>query len=260
MILKRRTRVSTRGNARWYASVLLGIWCGFVLGGTVDAVSPGSITSKDWPATEDAVKAHAEEVYHLVAAREAADFNSDGVVSYLEKDSYLVGVAMRNAEAFMTEFPYADRNHSATLDILEAKGVIRAITLIAYADRRPGAAEEPVLALEFCHAALDAQQWLLNDSLSQPRLEELDNIWSVLRRVQEEPHTYSVRMLDHGGPATQSGGKKHAHADRARYQELENNIAALEVKLATEEDPDEIAKLRLMLGKLEALLTRLEGS
>jgi len=259
MILKRPARFSTQGNAKWYASALLAIWCGFVLGGTVDAVSPGSATSKAWPATEEAVKTRAAEVYDLVAPREGADFSGDGVVSYLEKDTYLVGVAMRNAESFMTEFPYADRNHSGTLDILEAKGVLRAITLIAYADRRPEAAEEPVLALEFCHAALDAQQWLLSSSLTQPTHEELDNIWSILVRVRAKPGSYSIRMFDHGAPATDLS-RKHAYASGPRYQELENNITVLEAKLAGEQDPDEVAKLRLMLEKLEALLVRLEGS
>ena len=68
---------------------------------------------------------------------------------------------MDNADAFMEEFPYADRNQSGKLDFWEAHDTIRGVTLIAYADRRPGAAPGARLDLEFYHAALDAQAWLL---------------------------------------------------------------------------------------------------
>ncbi len=261
MILTMPTRFSReRKHRRHGLLLLLCVWGGFALTGTVDAVPKNGTMPSGWPATEESVKQRAVELYILVAEREQADFNGDGVLSYLEKDSYLVALATQNADAFMEEFPYADRNHSGNLDILEAKDVIRGITLIAYADRRPDAVTEHLLPLQFCHMALDAQRWLLDNATSEPSRETLDNIWSVLKRVEERPGSYSVRMLDHGAPGEVRDRGKCDRGERSRYQELENNIAVIQAELAAEHNADKIAKLRLMLAKLEALLGELEGS
>ena len=232
-------------------------WGGFALtGAAVDGHDTAA--EKAWPTTDQAVQERAAELYGIVAERKTADFDHDGVLSYLERDTYLVALAMDNAEAFMEEFPYADRNHSGSLDILEAKGVIRAVTLIAYADRRACAATEQMLPLEFCHAALEAQKWLLDHMTSEPSTEALDNIWSILKRVEDRPGSYSARMFDYGGPDPADNGDKCLREGRSRFQELENIIAVLESCLATTRDLGETAKLRLMLTKLEALLGKLK--
>ncbi|MCP4453048.1 MAG: M56 family metallopeptidase [Planctomycetes bacterium] len=236
---------------------LLVIWGGFTLTGANTAPPP--VKEATWTFTEAAVHERATEVYGRVATHEAADFNYDGVLTYLEKDTYLVSLAMHSAESFMEEFPYADRNHSGILDILEAHGVIRAITLIAYADRRADAATEQLLPLEFCHAALDAQAWLLDNVTQKPTPAELDPIWSVLCRVQGSPRSYGARMFNHGGPAPSENPVKPGPGERRQFQELENNIAALKARLMATRDPDETDKLRRMLSKLEAVLSRLEG-
>lgn len=43
-----------------------------------------------------------------------ADVNGDGLLTYVEKDAYLISLAMRRLQEFMDEFPYADRNQSGS--------------------------------------------------------------------------------------------------------------------------------------------------
>ena len=257
MILQPKRCTANRRLWRPLAFALLLVWAGFTLTGV--AAGPNQVWhDESRSATEEAVHKRAAAIYNLVNELGAADFNGDGVLSYLEKDTYLVALAMRNAGPFMNEFPYADRNHSGNLDIIEAKDVIRAITLVAYADRRACAATEHVLPLEFCHAALDAQEWLLANASSEPKPSELDPIWSVLCRIQERPTSYAVRMFDHGGPEQLKGRRKYDPSSHPQFHELEGNIAAIKERLATTSDPDRIAKLTLMLTKLETLLSKLQ--
>jgi len=257
MILQSKYCTANRRLWRPLVFAFLLAWAGFTLTGV--AAGPNQVWhDESRSATEEAVHKRAATTYKLVKELGAADFNRDGVLSYLEKDTYLVALAMRNAGPFMDEFPYADRNHSGNLDIIEAKDVIRAITLIAYADRRACAASEHVLPLEFCHAALDAQEWLLANASSDPKPSELDPIWSILCRIQERPTSYAVRMFDHGGPEQLKGRRKYDPDSHPQFHELEGNIAAIKEQLATTSDPDRIAKLTLMLTKLETLLLKLQ--
>ena len=195
-----------------------------------------------------------------MAGIDAADVDGDGLLTYLEKDTYLVALAMMRPDDFMREFPYAGRNQSGRLDYLEVYGVIRGITLVAYADRRPGAASEARLDLEFYHLALDAQEWLLEGEDLKPSEGELDNIWSVLKRVEGPPNLDHRRKLDHGGPGAGPKRRKGSLDESSRFQELETNISALEARLAAETDPVEAVRLREMLRKLEDILKMLKGN
>jgi hypothetical protein len=236
--------------------VFLLAWSGFALTGTA---GPEPVpTGPDWPITAPGVRARAAEAYAMTREHAAADVNRDGVLAYLEKDTYLVALAMDNATAFMDEFPYADRNRSGNLDILEARDVIRAVTLIAYADRRASAETESVLPLEFCHDALRAQEWLLAHVTAEPDPSALDNIWSILRRLQSPPGSYSARMLDHGGPVPTQPVRKRTPGGTHPFQELEGSIAALEARLAVAPDDETVVRLERMLTKLETLLARLQ--
>ena len=258
MILQSKHCPADRRLWRLLVFAFLFVWAGFTLTGI--AAGPNELWyDQSRSATEEAVQKRAVAIYNLVDELGAADFNHDGFLSYLEKDAYLIALAMRNAGAFMDEFPFADRNHSGNLDIIEAKDVIRAITLVAYADRRACAATEPVLPLEFCHAALDAQEWLLANSKSEPKPSELDQIWSVLRRIQERPTSYAVRMFDHGAPERLDERPKQDRSERRPFQELEGSIDVIKDRLATTTDPDQVARLTLMLTKLETILSKLQG-
>lgn len=258
MILESPTASSRRRTWGLSTLVLLLVWGSFTLTGA--NTGPMRTSKAKWLATEESVHERAAEVYALVAEHSAADINGDGVTSYLEKDTYLVALAMRNAEAFMEEFPYADRNHSGHLDILEANGVVRAITLIAYADRRASATTEHSLPLEFCHAALDAQIWLLDNQDQAPSAAESDQIWSILCRVRGSANSYSARMFDHGGPSPSETPVKFNPDQRSQFQELENNIAAIKARMAASQDSDEMNRLQTMLSKLETFLDKLQTS
>lgn len=258
MILQSRRCVSRRRIRRLLAFAFLLCWAGVTLTGVAAGPNRGAKLFHSRVATKESVHNRAAAIYNLVCEHDAADFNGDGLLTYLERDTYLVALALCNAGPFMDEFPYGDRNHSGNLDILEANAVIRAITLIAYADRRACAATEHVLPLEFCHAALDAQEWLLANASSDPKPSELDPIWSVLCRIQERPTSYAVRMFDHGGPEQLKGRRKYDPDSHPQFHELEGNIAAIKEQLATTSDPDRIAKLTLILTKLETLLLKLQ--
>ena len=281
MILESPDHPSKERTWGLLAVVFLAAWGGLTLTGSIGTVQAANAERTPWPATEEGVRAHAIQLYNLVAAREAADYDGNGGLSYLEKDTYLVALAMHACEAFMEEFPYADRNHSDRLDYLEAYGVIRGITMVAYLDRRIGveiaAVPDPDSeqgrerirqihvqhdpeSMRLLHESLDAQKWLLEHMTSDPSVRDLDNIWSVLKQTQGPPHTYSQRMLNHGGPAENERKTKGASGDFGRFKELEGNIASIEAKLAVEKDPDEVAKLQAMLDKLEAVLAKLQGS
>lgn len=257
MILHSKHRTSSRHIWGLLTFVFLLVWAGFILTGDATG-SDGVRYDHSRSATEKSVQKRAAEIYKLVREHKAADFNCDGILTYLEKDAYLVALAMCNAGSFMNEYPYADRNQSGNLDIIEAKDVIKAITLIAYADRRACAATEHILPLEFCHAALDAQEWLLANSTSEPNLSELDPIWSVLCRIQERPTSYAVRMFDHGAPKQSNKPRKYDRNSRRQFHELEGNIAVIKDRLASTNNPGKAAKLKLMLTKLEAILSKLQ--
>jgi len=255
MILRSPTRSSKRPTWGLPTLAFLLAWSGFALAGAVDT---DDAKRKTWPATEQAVKEHAIQLYKLVAKHEAADFDGDGQLSYREKSAYLVALAMQAPQAFMEEFPYADRDHSGRLDYLEAYGTIRGITLIAYADRRPTATVGAGLDLEFYHTALDAQQWLLENMASEPDPAELENIKAVLGRI-ENPRADHVRKLNHGGPTRSRKDARQKREELPRFKELEANIATIQANLAIEKNPKEVAKLRGMLEKLEAILAKLEA-
>jgi hypothetical protein len=259
MILESPRRPSKRREGGLLTFACLLAWSGFVLAGSTGAIGSTHEQDGTWPATVEAVEQHAVELYQRVARHAAADVNGDGVVTYLEKDTYLVALAMRMSSAFVEAFPYADRNHSDALDILEAHDAIRGITLIAYADRRPTAAPDCPLDLEFYHEALDAQTWLLDHMATEPSAGDLDRVWSVLKRIQSPSNADHVRKLNHGGPEPPGRGGRCKGRDLARFQELEGHIASIEAKLADTEDPEEIARLRAMLSKLEAVLSKLES-
>ena len=257
MILLPKACTVSRRTWRPLVLAFLLAWAGFTLTGI--AAGPNHVWHDESRSpTEEAVQKRAAAIYNLVNELGTADFNGDGILTYLERDTYLVALAMRNAGPFMDEFPYADRNRSGNLDIIEAQDVIRAITLIAYADRRACAATEHVLPLEFCHAALDAQEWLLAHSTSEPELKELDQIWSVLCRIQGHPTGFAARMFNHGGPEQLKGHRKYDPGSHPQFHELEGNIAAIKERLATASDPEKIAKLTQMLTKLETILSKLQ--
>jgi hypothetical protein len=268
----------TRGLPRL---ALMLAWGGFVLAGAADATQPGAAETKVRPATAEAVRAHAAELYALVAKHDPADFDRDGVVSYREKDGYLVALAMRQGGAFMEEFPYADRNHSGNLDFLEAYGVIHGITRVAYLDRRIGAEIDSVPkpqsetgreqirqihlqhepeCMRLYHEALDAQKWLLDHQTAEPCSADLDNIWSVLVRTEGGPKAHHTRHLNHGGPEESRKKATRALDTSGPFHELEANIAMIESRLDAAADPKEIEKLNAMLEKLEAILDRLEAT
>jgi hypothetical protein len=257
MILQPKRCLTNRRLWRALAFAFLLTWAGFTLTGVAAGPNPVGYDESRSP-TEEAVQQRAAGIYHLINELGAADFNGDGVLTYLEKDTYLVALALRNAGPFMDEFPYADRNQSGNLDIIEAQDVIKAITLIAYADRRACATTEHVLPLEFCHAALDAQEWLLANASSEPKPSELDPIWSVLCRIKGHPNGYATRMFDHGGPEQLKKPRKFDAGSFSQFHELEGNIAVIKERLAVTSDPDRIAKLTRMLTKLETLLSKLE--
>ena len=257
MILQVKNYKLNRHKWSLLTCAFLLVWASFTLTG-VAAKPQRAGYDHSRSATEQSVQKRAASTYKLVNELGAADFNHDGVLSYLEKDTYLVALAMRNAGAFMDEFPYADRNHSGNLDIIEAKDVIRAITLVAYADRRACAATEHILPLEFCHAALDAQEWLLANSTSEPKPGELDKIWSVLCRIQEKPTSFAVQMFDHGAPSQYDKRRKYNRGSYKQFHELEGNIIAIKKRIANTNNPARIAKLKLMLTKLEAILSKLQ--
>ncbi len=260
VILESPTRSPKRPAWGLPTIVLLLAWGGFSLAGAAGPTQTAGAEHQAWPAAAPAVKEHAIQVYNLVAEHAAADFDGDGVLSYREKSAYLVALAMQVPEAFMEEFPYADRDHSGRLDCLEAYGVIRGITLVAYADRRPTAATEEVLPLEFCHMALGAQKWLVDNMTREPGAEDLENINAVIRRIEGPPNLYHHRMLDHGGPESPRRGKGRAPDELRRFKELEANIAVVEARLADAKDPQEIARLKAMLGKLETILAKLNAT
>jgi beta-lactamase regulating signal transducer with metallopeptidase domain len=238
---------------RWGLVTLVALpaWSAFALTG------PAEVRGIDRMDTETGVQQRAAELYQRIAEHEAADFDGDGVLSYTERDAYLVALAMQSADAFVEAFPYADRNHSEHLDLLEALDVIKGVTLIAYADRRANATSEQSLVLEFCHKALDAQQWLLDHVTVEPCVGELDNAWSVVRRMESPSGSFSARMFNHGGPVI--GTRKPCWVgERSKFQELENQIALIETRLAETTDGAMIAKLQGMLGKLEGILTELQ--
>ena len=256
MILASPARSTARNGMRPASAAFLLMWGAVALFGA----APGRIAAaENWSATEEAVIQHATELYGLVAARAAADFDSDGVLGYVEKDAYLIGLALKAPDAFMTQFPYADRNSSGALDILEAFGTIRGVTLIAYADRRPSATTGARLDLEFYHQALDAQKWLLDNVATEPSTESLDNIASVLRRTQGRHESDHHRKLDRGGTGSRFKFKRNM-PPRARFQELEGNIAAIGAKLQVVTEANEAARLRMSLDKLEDLLKTLQDS
>jgi len=254
MILASPARSTARNGMRPASASFLLMWGAVAL---IGAAQGPSAAAEDWPASEEAVIQHATELYGLVAARAAADFDGDGVLGYLEKDAYLIGLALEAPDAFMTQFPYADRNSSGALDILEAYGTIRGITLIAYADRRPSATAGAPLDLTFYHEALDAQKWLLDNVPTEPSTQSLDNIASILRRTEGRRDNDHHRKLDHGSTAPRFVSKQGSPA-RSRFQELEGNIAAVGAKLAVVTDPNEMARLKMALDKLEELLKTLQ--
>jgi hypothetical protein len=114
--------------------------------------------------------------------------------------------------------------------------------------------------LEFCHASLDAQIWLLNSQTVAPTAGDLDQTWSVLCRVRGSADSYSARMLDHGAPEPSDSLITLKRGDYSQFQELENNIAALKVRLMTVQDREEAGRLGTMLSKLETVLSRLQAS
>lgn len=244
---------------RQVAALFLMAWAGVALTGTLGTASAKSSDDPAWPVTVEAVKEHAIQLYNRVAARDSADLNGDGFLSYREKSAYLVALAMAASEEFMEEFPYADRDHSGRLDVMEAHDVIRGITLIAYADRRPTAAPGAPLDFEFYHWALDAQEWLLDNVLAEPDPADLENTKAVVTHVTNSRSGH-VRMLNHGAPDRLRKLCASPDRDAARFGELDANIATVTARLTTETDPREVAKLQLMLDKLEAILDKLENS
>ena len=131
--------------------------------------------------------------------------------------------------------------------------------MIAYADRRPDARTAYALNMQFYHMALETQEWLLGNVNVKPSAGDLDNIWSVLKRIQGPGISDHNRKLDHGGPDRVKSTCKISHGDRPRFQELESGIRAIKNQLVVTRDAREAAKLEAMLGKLEAILVRLEG-
>lgn len=273
-------RFLSRRRGLWHG-VLLAAWGCFALAGGVAADSARGDTGQTRPLTEQAVAQHAVELYNFVAQRPAADFNGDGVLSYTEKHAYLVALAMLDADAFMAEFPYADRNHSKRLDSLEAFGVIHGITRIAYLDRRiaadinsvpdPDSAEgqrqiaeikkkyEPE-TMALLHEALDAQQWLLDTAAVEPSAGDLDNLHSIIKRVEGPPRMFSNRMLNRGGAETMGKLRAIVSDGSTQFSELESSIAAIQADLAAATEAAEIARLKRMLDKLEAILSDLQDS
>lgn len=256
MILEYPDCSTRRTGWSLFGGLLLTLWIGFAFTGAVDAAPDAHALDSQRPATEEALKKRSTRLYGLVAAIDIADFNGDGLLTYTEKDAYLIGLAMQRPQAFMDEFPYADRNQSGQLDYLEIYGVIRGITLIAYADRRPNAMTDTKLIFLFYHMALDAQEWLLENVESKPKRAVLDNVWSVIQRVDGRRSNDHHRKLDHGGLPQP---EKLCKEGLSRFKELEGNIETIRAKLAQETDPREATRLRVKLGKLKSLLDRLEG-
>jgi hypothetical protein len=256
VILDSATRPSGRiSKALPVLTVLLACTAFAVIGATSTEAQPAGV---ERAATQEAVQKRAAQVYELVANRAAADINGDGFVSYREKSAYLVGLARGSSTEFMNEFPFADRNNSETLDLTEAYDAIRGITLVAYADRRPTAPDEPALDFEFYHIALDVQEWLLDHGALKLDAVGLEDIRTVLCQVSENPRAHHRRMLNHGAPERPSITKRH-RGKRPRYSELEGNIAAIEAKLAQATSPKAIAVLESKLTKLRTILDKLKG-
>ncbi|MCP4246804.1 MAG: M56 family metallopeptidase [bacterium] len=249
---------ATRSAPKPALAAFLAVWCGFALTGATGADRSADRDRSPWPATEEAVKQHATELYDLVAERATGDLDGDGRLAYLEKDAYLIALAMQAPGRFMEEFPYADRDRNDVLDLSEIHDALRGITLIAYADRRPDAAPGARLDLEFYHLALNVQQWLLDNVATEPSLADLANARAISSQ-SFDPRSDHVRKLNHGAPDQHAGRAKLPRTAHARFQELEGQIAAIDAKLAAQPNARQAETLKTMRNKLESLLARLQA-
>jgi hypothetical protein len=256
MILHPSSRSPRRPLWGPVTAILVLAWGTVALTGAARAEDAGN---NDWPATEEAVRQHAIELYDLAAQREDADLNGDGELAYWEKTTYLTALAIQSPQEFLEEFPYADRTRDDVLDLWEAHDALRGITLIAYADRRPTAAPGAQLDLEFYHLALNAQKWLLDNVTAKPSATDLANSRAIVA-MSHSPRAGHVRMLNHGAPDRPSKPGSFPPDEGQRYREIEGKIAAIEAKLAATTDPAELARLQTMLDKLETILAKLRNS
>jgi hypothetical protein len=65
-------------------------------------------------------------------------------------------------------------------------------------------------------------------------------------------------MFDHGAPRPYDKRRKYNRGSFKQFHELEGNIIAIKKRMANTKNPARIAKLKIMLTKLEAILSKLQ--
>jgi beta-lactamase regulating signal transducer with metallopeptidase domain len=117
-------RASSPAGQVLVAALFIG-WSVFALtGATGVEAGPSSHES----ITDQTLEDHAARVVARIARYPSADVDSDGEISFAERNAFLVTVVLSDTQQYLSSFPYSDPFQGRELDVMEAYDVVRGLS------------------------------------------------------------------------------------------------------------------------------------
>ena len=246
MILNSTGRSASSPSIRLATITFFLAWTAFALTG---AMSVQAGTSNHETLTDQAIQEHASRIVARIAQYPSADVDSDGKISFAERNAFLVTVLYSDPQRNLECFPYSVAFRGHDLELMNAYDVVRGLTYRTEleqkaktkitAEKREGADEQTLkqIKLNFSAELLAATEVVLNGQEA------------LLDRVSVEPPPEKVA-------AVQKKVFAQRWADEAlklktTATELEHKIAALEEAGHTVEAEETRVKLEQIQKKLK---------
>jgi hypothetical protein len=125
MILNSSGRRTLSPAGRLAAAAFVVAWGAFALTGATGAQAG---TSNPEELTDQALSEHAAQIVSRIARYPSADVDSDGEISFDERNAFLVSVTLSDTERSLECFPYSGPFQGRELDIMEAYDVVRGLS------------------------------------------------------------------------------------------------------------------------------------
>ena len=247
MILNSTGRRAVSPAGRLAAAAFLIAWGAFALTGAT-GVQAGTTTHEGL--TDQALDEHAAKIVSRIARYPSADVDSDGEISFAERNAFLVSVTLSDTERYLECFPYSGPFQGRELDIMEAYDVVRGLSYRKKVEHKvklkvAEAKENGISDEEMQQLKHGANQKIL--SSTEVVLVGQD---ALLDRITAEPSADKVAMIH---------DKIHAKQSYEKQVELEKKAKTILKKadeLEKQGRTEEAAELRDKAEKLQQMVVQ----
>lgn len=245
MILNPTGRRASSPAGQFVAAAFLIAWSAFALTGAT-GVQAG--TSAHASLTDQALDDHAARIVARIANYTSADIDSDGKISFDERNAFLVSALLSDTARYLKCFSYSDPFKDRKLDLMEAYDVVRGLSYRSEIEKKVKL--KMIEAKK--HGLADSEMQQLKHDTNQKILSATETVLvgqdTLLDRLSAEPSADRVAMIH------QKIDAKQAYEKQAELEKKSMTLLKKAEELEKQGRTEEAAELRDKAKKLQQML------